>query len=509
MSNVLRIFDANQLNNLKSGYNCLKTNQVSTVVPVVINNRIVNIHDSSSSSDLNFFKSSIENIYTPPASGGLLEFLFMVYIPKGEYNFEVANGNNVFISFMAAKLISSNSTYNIQSGIYYVQLFVDANSKFGFNIKKKYETAYSSIFKYVLRCESLEGGESILYNNFYDEIMKDCLYRNDLTSTLCKKVFNENAITNPQYMPSSESNNKLSETSVYSDWKEVENTCPSKCGFGSKKKSRDIIEYLNYGAEKLSVENEIIDCSKPCPVNGTFTEWSDWGSCSKTCGGGIQSRTRTYIPAKYGGIDLSLDERNKISEEQACNTQGCPTNGTFSEWSAWGTCSKTCGGGVQTRTRTYTPATNGGTDSSDRDKLSEEQACNTQACPVTKVSSTKIMDANLHTYTLIDVKSPNGQYRFYWQPKANYIPVYQFSSGYWNTVSFVYIANSTNNAALGTYFNKFATHNSSITLQRTIGSSPVNFQRVSLTDEGNIVFENVFGEIVGTALAKGAKLNFT
>ena len=56
--------------------------------------------------------------------------------------------------------------------------------------------------------------------------------------------------------------------------------------------------------------------------------------------------------------------------------------GEWATWTAYGTCSVTCGGGVQTRTRTCTdPApTTGGTDCVGN--LSENRDCNGQQCKI-------------------------------------------------------------------------------------------------------------------------------
>lgn len=73
-----------------------------------------------------------------------------------------------------------------------------------------------------------------------------------------------------------------------------------------------------------------------------WSEWSAWSSCSKECGGGIQERSR------------SCDGRNDDCEGQShqsrpCNTHRC--KGEWSCWTDWSDCSVTCGLGEQTRTR--------------------------------------------------------------------------------------------------------------------------------------------------------------
>jgi hypothetical protein len=55
----------------------------------------------------------------------------------------------------------------------------------------------------------------------------------------------------------------------------------------------------------------------------------------------------------------------------------CPSAAIDGGWSAWSTCSATCGGGTQTRTCTNPAPSNGGATCSG----AASQACNTAACP--------------------------------------------------------------------------------------------------------------------------------
>lgn len=56
------------------------------------------------------------------------------------------------------------------------------------------------------------------------------------------------------------------------------------------------------------------------PVNGG---WSDWSSCSATCGGGTQTRTCTNpAPANGGAVCTG-------SASQSCNTQACPPTAMY------------------------------------------------------------------------------------------------------------------------------------------------------------------------------------
>ncbi|XP_052057673.1 papilin-like isoform X2 [Mytilus californianus] len=54
--------------------------------------------------------------------------------------------------------------------------------------------------------------------------------------------------------------------------------------------------------------------------SGGFNEWSGFGPCSRTCGGGIQSRHRSCIETRR-----TESCRGKKTEYRTCNTQDCPT----------------------------------------------------------------------------------------------------------------------------------------------------------------------------------------
>jgi len=116
-------------------------------------------------------------------------------------------------------------------------------------------------------------------------------------------------------------------------------------------------------------------------VDGGYSDWSA-SKCSVTCGGGQQTLTRTCTnpPPSNGGKDCS--GLGPATKTQECNTQECPIDGGYSDWSA-SECSVTCGGGTQTLTRTCTnpPPSNGGKDCSGLGPATKTQECNTQECP--------------------------------------------------------------------------------------------------------------------------------
>lgn len=159
-----------------------------------------------------------------------------------------------------------------------------------------------------------------------------------------------------------------------------------------------------------------------------YSDWSHWSSCSATCGGGTQERTRrcSFPKDTQGGVDCS--SLGPSLETRECNALLCPgmsinkliakntqifeqTNnrtptllftalvrefssinfisfaedGGYSLWSDWSDCDVTCGGGLTQRYRTCnSPSpTNGGRDCAavGLGPAMESKACNLISCP--------------------------------------------------------------------------------------------------------------------------------
>ncbi|XP_069066851.1 SCO-spondin-like [Pleurodeles waltl] len=114
----------------------------------------------------------------------------------------------------------------------------------------------------------------------------------------------------------------------------------------------------NATKEYLPGEMATVDCNLCTCENGTFictdlecpsySPWSQWSTCSASCGGGHKQRNRTCEERTTNGAPCG----SEVMETQECNKQPCPVDCMLSEWSPWSECSATCGGGFSVRNRT-------------------------------------------------------------------------------------------------------------------------------------------------------------
>ncbi|XP_052223606.1 A disintegrin and metalloproteinase with thrombospondin motifs adt-1-like isoform X12 [Dreissena polymorpha] len=172
---------------------------------------------------------------------------------------------------------------------------------------------------------------------------------------------------------------------TWSSW----TTCPVTCGGGTGTRNRtcQFPPGVPHGHPCMGKVSETRDCSTNlCPVDGVWTTWSSWTTCRVTCGGGTGTRNRTcQFPP---GVPHGHPCMGKVSETRDCSTNLCPVDGVWTTWSSWTTCTVTCGGGTGTRNRTcqFQPGAPHG--HACTGLASENRTCNAYLCPVDGVWTT-------------------------------------------------------------------------------------------------------------------------
>ena len=117
-----------------------------------------------------------------------------------------------------------------------------------------------------------------------------------------------------------------------------------------------------------------VDATPSAPENldCQVSDFGPWSACTKSCGGGDRSRSRLVLtPAMGAGAACP-----PLTEIEACNVQGCPVDCQVGDWGPWSSCTKSCGGGEESRTRPVTihPAKGGAA----CPPLAETRVCNPQ-----------------------------------------------------------------------------------------------------------------------------------
>ncbi|XP_071104574.1 uncharacterized protein [Haliotis cracherodii] len=187
------------------------------------------------------------------------------------------------------------------------------------------------------------------------------------------------------------------------------------------------------------------------PVNGGLSEWNPWNnpSCSVTCGNGTITLTRSRLcnnPApRYGGQICPDPLTETVS--RVCVRGPCPINGGFSEWSQWNVaqCSQTCGSNIMTtatRARACDnpiPQNNGAPCTGDTQE-EKQTLCEINPCPGSGICNDVVRSSEVgYRYHPTDC---DKYIMCFYNPNGNVLGVYRSCpfGYYWNQVTFRCVA---------------------------------------------------------------------
>ncbi|KAK5883478.1 hypothetical protein CesoFtcFv8_000271 [Champsocephalus esox] len=152
--------------------------------------------------------------------------------------------------------------------------------------------------------------------------------------------------------------------------------CSSTCGRGYRERSRTCKMPLNGGEPCRGPTRQTKFCNiAVCPVDGSWNDWSGWSSCTASCSNGTMQRMRECNGPSYGGSECHGSWKDSTN----CFLKDCPVDGRWHAWTSWGSCSKTCGGGIQQRQRVCEGPFFGGEPCPG--EKGEQKRCNEKRCP--------------------------------------------------------------------------------------------------------------------------------
>uniref|UniRef100_A0A8C4HXR7 Adhesion G protein-coupled receptor B3 n=1 Tax=Dicentrarchus labrax TaxID=13489 RepID=A0A8C4HXR7_DICLA len=206
-----------------------------------------------------------------------------------------------------------------------------------------------------------------------------CLYFGNLHSSKCsgnevpliKSYICDSQSVRQELSPFSHTGESGAEE--WSQW----SSCSVTCGQGSQVRTRTCVSPYGTHCSGPLRESRVCNNTAPCPVHGVWEEWSPWSLCSFTCGRGHRTRTRMCAPPQHGGRACDGPE----TQTKLCNIALCPgiiLDGQWQEWSSWSDCSVTCANGTQQRTRQCSAAAHGGSEC--RGHWAESRECHNPDC---------------------------------------------------------------------------------------------------------------------------------
>ena len=156
--------------------------------------------------------------------------------------------------------------------------------------------------------------------------------------------------------------------------------CSAECGGGTLTEVRAIEVNSDHGGEQCPEDLErSVECNtQPCPVDCMLSGWTNSGTCSTTCGGGVVRQIKTVLVMNaFGGKACDANQEQWTD----CNTEACPVNCEWGQWTGWSPCSAACAEGTTDRTREIVVhKAHGGADCTGPD--TESEPCMSAPCPV-------------------------------------------------------------------------------------------------------------------------------
>ncbi|KAI6191287.1 hypothetical protein M3Y97_00212400 [Aphelenchoides bicaudatus] len=167
----------------------------------------------------------------------------------------------------------------------------------------------------------------------------------------------------------------LSGCNTWTEWT-AWSRCSASCAGGQQSRVRACRNGKSCDGEAEEMrECAEMRCPKPQPTWGRqqacpeWLNWQPWSTCSASCGDG-SSRLRTR-ECKYQGFP-SNDCPGTAQDQASCQLEPCPIWGS---WSEWDSCSASCGHGQQKRTRKCEPKGVGCTGGGQEIRFCQQAVC--------------------------------------------------------------------------------------------------------------------------------------